>query len=40
MVGDYEWVKLGDPLEAHTILKDLTQNFGKSDWLPHHVLCF
>ncbi|KAM5437369.1 hypothetical protein McanMca71_001018 [Microsporum canis] len=26
MVGDYEWVKLGDPLEAHTILKDLTQN--------------
>ncbi|KAI1281074.1 cytochrome P450 monooxygenase [Xylaria sp. FL0933] len=27
MVGDYEWVKLGDPLGNHTVLKDLTQKF-------------
>jgi hypothetical protein len=39
MVGDFEWVKLGDPLEAHTILKDLTQNIGTDAWLRPPVLC-
>ena len=29
MVGDFEWVTLGDHLEAHTILTDLTQQSGK-----------
>ncbi|KAH6674963.1 cytochrome P450 monooxygenase [Halenospora varia] len=29
MVGDFEWVTLGDHLEAHTILTDLTQQTGK-----------
>lgn len=29
MVGDYEWVTLGDHLEAHTILTDLTRQTGK-----------
>lgn len=34
MVGDYEWVTLGDHLEAHTILTDLTRQTGKL-WRTH-----